>query len=63
MPLIKNVLKPLAESALIPLELTAAADAGTYKKNLRTGMITLIISNEAIDHIKKIVKSLQESAF
>ena len=37
LPLIKNVIKPLAESALIPLELTAAAsaaDAGIHKKNL-----------------------------
>ena len=38
LPLIKNVIKPLARSVLIPLELTAAAsavDAGIYKKNLR----------------------------
>ena len=38
LPLIKNVIKPLAKSALIPLGLTAAAsaaDAGIYKKNLR----------------------------
>ena len=35
LPLIKNVITPLAKSALIPLGLTAAAsaaDAGTYKK-------------------------------
>ena len=34
-PLIKNVIKPLAKSVLIPLGLTAtasAADAGTHKK-------------------------------
>ena len=34
-PLIKNVIKPLAESVLIPLGLTAAvsaADAGIHKK-------------------------------
>ena len=38
LPLIKNVIKPLAKSVLIPLGLTAAAsavDAGTYKKNIR----------------------------
>ena len=41
LPLIKNVIKPLAKSVLIPLGLTAAAsaaDAGIYiyiKKNLR----------------------------
>ena len=38
LPLIKNVIKPLAKSILIPLGLTAAAsaaDAGIHKKNLR----------------------------
>ena len=38
LPFIKNVIKPLAESVLIPLGLTAAAlaaDAGIHKKNLR----------------------------
>ena len=38
LPLIKNVIKPLANSVLIPLGLTAvasAADAGIHKKNLR----------------------------
>ena len=37
LPLIKNLIKPSAKSALIPLELTAAAsaaDAGIQKKNL-----------------------------
>ena len=37
LPLIKNVIKPLAKSVLIPLGLTAAAsavDAGIHKKNL-----------------------------
>ena len=38
LPLIKNVIKALAKSVLIPLGLTAtasAADAGIHKKNLR----------------------------
>ena len=38
LPLIKNVIKPLAKSVLIPLGLTAAtsaADVGIHKKNLR----------------------------
>ena len=38
LPLMKNVIKPLAKSVLIPLGLTAAAsatDAGIHKKNLR----------------------------
>ena len=37
LPLIKNVIKPLAKRALIPLGLTAAAsaaDAGIQKKNI-----------------------------
>ena len=38
LPLIKNVIKPLAKSVLIPLGLTAAAsaaDAEIHKKNIR----------------------------
>ena len=38
LPLMKNVIKPLAKSVLIPLGLTAAAsaaDAGIHKKNTR----------------------------
>ena len=38
LPLIKNIIKPLAKSVLIPLGLTAtasAADAGIHKKNIR----------------------------
>ena len=40
LPLIKNVIKPLAKSVLIPLGLTAAAsaaDAGILKKVLGSG--------------------------
>ena len=63
--LIKNVIKPLAKSVLIPLGLTAAAsaaDAGTHKKILGSGhMTTLIISNDEIHDIIKIVKSLEDS--
>ena len=38
LPSMKNVIKPLAKSVLIPLGLTgsaSAADAGIHKKNLR----------------------------
>ena len=38
LPLIKNVITPLAKSVLSPLGLTAAAsaaDAGTHEKNIR----------------------------
>ena len=65
LPLIKNVIKPLAKSALIPLGLTvaaSAADAGIHKKILGSeNMTTLIISNDEIADIIKIVKSLEDS--
>ena len=64
LPLIGNVLKPLAKSVLIPLGLTAAAaatDAAIHKKMIGSGFTTLIISNEEMNDIMKIVKSLEES--
>ena len=64
LPLIKNVIKPLAKSVLIPLGLTtaaSAADAGIHKKILGSGNTTLIISNNEIEDIIKIVKSLEDS--
>ena len=67
LPLIKNVIKPLAKSVLISLGLTAAesaADAGIHKKVLGSGHnnnTTLIISNNEIQDIIKIVKSLEDS--
>ena len=65
MPLIGNVLKPLPKSVLIPLGLTAAAaaatDAAIHKKMFGCGTTTLIISNEKMNDIMKIIKSLEES--
>ena len=66
LPLMKSVIKPLAKSVLIPLGLTAAAsaaDAGIHKKILGSGHnnTTLIISNDEMDDILKIVKSLEDS--
>ena len=64
MLLIGNVLKPLAKSVLIPLGLTAAAsakDAAIHKKMFSSGVTTLIISNEEINDIMKMIKSLEES--
>ena len=61
LPLIKNVIKPLV---LIPLGLTAAAsaaDAGIHKKILGSGNTTLIISNEEMNDIMKIVQALEDS--
>ena len=64
MPLIKDVLKPLAKIVLMSLERAAPASAtdGTiHKKMFGSGTITLIISNEEMNYIMKIVKSLEES--
>ena len=67
LPLIKNVIKPLAKIVLIPLGLTAAAsaaDAGTHKKISGSGnMTTLIISNDEIGDIIKIVKSFEDPVY
>ena len=57
----KNVLKPLPKYALVPLGLTAAVtDAAIHKKMFGSGTTTLIISNEAMNNIIKIIKSLEE---
>ena len=63
LPLIGNVVKPLAKSVLIPLALTAvaSADAAIHKKMFGSGFTTLIISNVEMNDITKIVKSLEES--
>ena len=64
LPLIKSVIKPLAKSVLIPLGLAAASatDAGIHKKILGSGNnTTLIISNDEMDDLIKIVKSLEDS--
>ena len=64
-PLMKNIIKPFAKSVLIPLGLTAvasAADTGMYKKLLGSSNNTpLIISNDEMEDIIKIVKSLDDS--
>ena len=59
LPLMKNVIKPLAKSILAPLGLTAAAaaaDAGIHKEILGSGTTTLIISNDEMKDIIRIVK-------
>ena len=71
LPLIKNVIKTLARSFLIPLGLTATAsavDAGIHKKILGSGhnnnnnnTTSLTISNDDIKDIIKIVKYLEDS--
>ena len=62
----KNVFKPLVKSVLIPLGVTAAAsatDAIIQKKIFGSGMTTLITSNEKMNEIIKITRSLEESRF
>ena len=64
LPLIKNVIKPLAKGVLIPLGLTvaaSAAEAGIQKKILGSGTTTLITSNEEMKDILKIVQALEDS--
>ena len=74
LPLMKNVIKPLAKSILILLGLTAtasAADVGIHKKNLGSDRplpsashdnnIILIISNNEMKGIIKIVKCTEDS--
>ena len=59
LPLIGNVLKPLAKSVLIPLGLAAAAsatNAAVHKKMFGSGFTTIIF-NEEINDVMKIVKS------
>ena len=56
MPLAKNVLAPLGLSAAM-----SANDGSIKKKVLGSGATTLIISNDEMDDILKIVKSLKNS--
>ena len=58
------MIKPLAKSVLIPLGLTAAvsaADAGIHKQILGYVTTSLIISNEEMNDIIKIVHVLEDS--
>ena len=70
-PLMKDILKSLAKSILIPLGLTAAAsatDAAIHKKMFGSGRpsdlasctATLIISNKEMNDILKIVKIINK---
>ena len=62
-PLMKVAI-PLAKNVLAPLGITAAAsaiDAGIQKKINGSGTTTLIISNEEMNYIMKIVQALEDS--
>ena len=53
---------PLAKNVLAPLRITAAAstlDAGIQKKTHGSGTTTLIISNEELKDVMKIVQALK----
>ena len=55
---------PLAKIFLVPLGITVAAsaiDAGIQKKIHGSGTTTLIISNEEMNDIMKIVQALEDS--
>ena len=60
----KNVIQTLAISVLIPLGITAAAstaDAEIHNKILDSGTTILTISNEEMEDIMKIIKSVEDS--
>ena len=72
LPLIRNILKPLAKSIWIPLGLTASTsitDAAIHKKmfgssrpsDLASRNTTVMISNEEMNDIIEIITSLEES--
>ena len=64
LPLLKNGLTPLAKNILVPLGLTAVAsatDVAIQKKTFVSRTATLVFSNEEVNDIMKIVKSLEES--
>ena len=66
LPLMKNVLKPLAKSVSIPLGLTAAAsatDAAVHKTIFGSGTTTLVFLNEDLNDRMKIIESLEEFSF
>ena len=60
LPLMKSVIQPLAKSVLGLTAAASAADAGIHKKKIGSGHnTTLIISNDEMKDILKIVKSLK----
>ena len=63
--LIGNVFKPFAKNISIPLGLTVAAsttDAAIGKKMFGPGALTLIISNEEMNDIMKIINRIIEES-
>ena len=59
-----KVAVPIAKKTLAPLGITAAAsaiDAGIQKKIHGSGTTTLIVSNEEMNEIMKIIQALEDS--
>ena len=64
LPLMKSVLTTLPKNVLLPLGLStgmSAGDAAIQKKIYGSETTALVISNEEMEDIMKIVKSLEES--
>ena len=64
LPLMKSVLASSAKIVLLPIELSSgmsAADAAIQNTIYGSGTTALAISNEEIEDIRKIVKSLEKS--
>ena len=59
MPLLKSVIKPLGLLGLTAT--TSAIDAGVQKKIYGSGTTTLVISNEEMNDIMKIVQVFEKS--
>ena len=59
LPLLKSVIKPLGLLGLTAAR--SAIDAGVQKKIYRSGTTTLVISNEEMNDIMKIVQALEDS--
>ena len=65
LPLLKSVLTSFGKYVLLPFALIAAMwkiNAAIQRKIYGSGTTVLIISNEEMEDIKKIVKSLEESS-
>ena len=59
LPLLKSVIKPLGLLGLTAA--SSAIDAGVQKKIYGSGTTTLVISNEEINDIMKLVQALEDS--
>ena len=65
LPLMKSVGTPVGKSVLVPLELSAgmsAANADIHKNIYGSGATALIVSNEEMGNIMKILKSFEKLA-